>query len=292
MQLQAVATTSRELAATSARGAKVDRLSRLLAGTGSRAETAVVVSWLSGELPQRQIGVGWAGLRELPPAAAEPSLTVPRSTPRWPRSAPVRRRVAGQPPGSWSARCSAPRPTAEQRFLRGLITGELRQGALAGLMADAIARAAGDPAGDVRRAAMLSGDLARWPRDALHDGAAALAGFRCRSAGRSARCWPRPRPASARRCDKLGRRGRRVEARRHPGAGAPRRRHVSVFTRTPGRHHRPGAGGRGGRAGAAGAADWCSTARLIALDADGRPAAVPGHLGAGRPATRRRGRCR
>src|SRR5947209_15504196 len=69
--------TSAEVGGSTSRRAKTARISDLL----SRAKTdpklaVIVVSWLSGELPQRQIGVGWAALRSLPPAAAEPTLTV------------------------------------------------------------------------------------------------------------------------------------------------------------------------------------------------------------------------
>ena len=52
----------------------------------------------------------------------------------------------------------------EQRLLVGLFLGELRQGALEGVMAEAVAKAAGVPAAEVRRAAMLAGDLRRSPR--------------------------------------------------------------------------------------------------------------------------------
>ena len=67
---------------------------------------------------------------------------------------------------------------AEQRFLRQLLVGELRQGALEGVMVDAVAKAAGLPARDVRRAVMLLGDLGAVAAAALAGGAAALAGFR------------------------------------------------------------------------------------------------------------------
>ncbi|HJQ01696.1 MAG TPA: ATP-dependent DNA ligase [Jatrophihabitans sp.] len=177
MLLTDVATTSRELAATAARSAKIDRLARLLAATESRAETVIVVSWLSGELTQRQIGVGWASLRELPPPAAEPSLTVGEveailtdiGSKSGPGSQGARRALLDSLLGNATG--------TEQAFLRGVITGELRQGALAGLMADAIARAAGIEAATVRRAAMLSGDLPLVAADALHDGVGALAGY-------------------------------------------------------------------------------------------------------------------
>src|ERR1700722_16864369 len=72
-----VATTSVDVGASASRRAKIARIAELL----SRAKSdpgvvAIVVAWLSGDLPQRQIGVGWAALRSLPPAAEQPSLTV------------------------------------------------------------------------------------------------------------------------------------------------------------------------------------------------------------------------
>ena len=80
MQLLDVATASTEVGASSARLKKIARIADLLRRAGETSDptlVAVVVSWLSGELPQRQIGVGWAALRSLPDAATEPSLTVP-----------------------------------------------------------------------------------------------------------------------------------------------------------------------------------------------------------------------
>ena len=79
MQLIDVADASSEVGTTSARLAKIARIADLLRGAGADDDpklVTVVVSWLSGELPQRQIGVGWAALRSLPPAAAEASLSV------------------------------------------------------------------------------------------------------------------------------------------------------------------------------------------------------------------------
>ena len=66
MLLIDVATASAEVGASSARLAKIARIADLLARAGERGDArlvAVIVSWLSGELPQRQIGVGWAALR-------------------------------------------------------------------------------------------------------------------------------------------------------------------------------------------------------------------------------------
>ena len=66
----------------------------------------------------------------------------------------------------------------EQRLLVGLFLGELRQGALEGVMADAVAKAAGVPAADVRRAAMLAGDLPAVAEVAMREGGDGLARFR------------------------------------------------------------------------------------------------------------------
>ena len=77
MLLIDVATTSAEVGGSASRLAKIARIAELLGQAKSDpALVAIIVSWLSGELPQRQIGVGWAALRSLPPAAAQPRLTV------------------------------------------------------------------------------------------------------------------------------------------------------------------------------------------------------------------------
>ena len=90
--------------------------------------------------------------------------------------------IAG--PGSQAARRSeleglfsrATEP--ERRLLVGLFLGELRQGALEGVMADAVAKAAGVPASAIRRAAMLAGDLPGVAAGAMRDGVDGLGGFR------------------------------------------------------------------------------------------------------------------
>ena len=183
MLLIDVATASAEVGASSARLAKIARIAELLARAGGRGEArlvAVIVSWLSGDLPQRQIGVGWAALRSLPPPAQEPTLTVAAVDAAFTEIGSV----AGK--GSQARRAglvgdlftAATEP--EQTFLRRLLGGELRQGALAGVMADAVAKAAGVPAATVRRAAMLGGDLPAVAAAALTGGEAALAEFTLR----------------------------------------------------------------------------------------------------------------
>jgi DNA ligase-1 len=180
VQLVEVAAASAEVGATSARLAKIARIADLLGHAGTETDprlVAVIVSWLSGELPQRQIGVGWAALRSLPSPAAEPSLTVLGVDAAFSDIG----QVAGK--GSQARRAElvgglfAAATETEQTFLRRLLGGELRQGALVGVMADAVAKAADIPAAAVRRAAMLGGDLPSVAAAALTGGETALEHF-------------------------------------------------------------------------------------------------------------------
>jgi hypothetical protein len=75
MLLRELVDASAAVRETAARNSKIERLAELLRHTGP-AETPAAVAWLSGELTQRQIGVGWATLRDHPTPAAEPTLTV------------------------------------------------------------------------------------------------------------------------------------------------------------------------------------------------------------------------
>ena len=172
-----IAETSDAVASTPARLAKTERLAaclRLL----EPGEVAVAVAFLSGELRQRQIGVGWASLRELPEAAASPSLTVAETDAVFELvgglAGPGSQRERRQLLASLLGRATA----TEQRFLHRLLTGELRQGALDGVVAEAVARAAGVPGTEVRRALMLRGALGAVAQAALAEGVAGLRAFR------------------------------------------------------------------------------------------------------------------
>ncbi|GAA3382208.1 ATP-dependent DNA ligase [Cryptosporangium minutisporangium] len=178
MLLADIAATGRDVAAVSSRKAKVERLAACLRQL-SGDEVVPGVAWLCGELRQRQIGVGWAALRDLPDAAAdEPSLTVTAVDATFAEIGAL----AG--PGSQTARRAAlaalfARVTREeQTFLRALLVGEVRQGALAGVMADAVATATGLPLPALRRALLLRGDLRAVAETALREGADGLAEFR------------------------------------------------------------------------------------------------------------------
>jgi len=176
MRLAAVVAASEAVGATRSRLAKTAALADALRQAPDH-ELPIVVAYLAGDLPQRQIGVGWASVRDAPAPAAGSSLTVAEV------DGALGAIGAMSGAGSQSARRRAlaallSAATAdEQRFLRQLMIGELRQGALAGLMADAVAAAADVPVADVRRAAMLRGELPAVAIAARAGGAAALRAF-------------------------------------------------------------------------------------------------------------------
>jgi len=168
-----VVEASRAVTATRSRTAKTQVLAGLFARAGVD-EVAVVVSHLSGVLPQRRLGVGFRSLGSLPEPAAVSSLTVADV------DAAFDRLAGASGTGSTSTRRAelqallARATAAEQAFLRDLITGNLRQGALDGVVLAAIAKAYAVPDALVRRAAMLAGTAAEVASLAAHGGAEAL----------------------------------------------------------------------------------------------------------------------
>ena len=178
MRLAEVVSASAAVGATAARLEKIGHLSALLQRVPA-GEIAIVIPFLSGEARQGRIGIGYtllSTLRDVPPADA-PSLELADVDATFDRIASI----AGA--GSSASRAQLLRQllecatAAEQDFLIRLLFGELRQGALEGVLTDAVARAAGIPLAIVRRAAMLAGDLAPVARAALVDGEAGLAHF-------------------------------------------------------------------------------------------------------------------
>lgn len=177
MLLAELAQVSLEVAATSARSKKVALLAGLFRDAGPE-DVPVVIPYLAGRLPQGRIGVGWRSLGDPVEPAAEPTLTVTGV------DAGLTALAAVSGPGSQARRKEhlralfAAATEDEQRFLRALLTGEVRQGALDALAADALARAADAPPADVRRAVMLAGSLQDVAGVLLADGPEALAAFR------------------------------------------------------------------------------------------------------------------
>jgi ATP-dependent DNA ligase len=174
--LSEISETSRAVAATPLRRAKVELLASCLRDA-EPGEVPIAVAYLSGELPQRQVGVGWAALRERPAPAPRATLTVTEVD----AALTAVGEVSGK--GSVAARRHLlgelfARATAEEQgFLIRLLSGELRQGALDGVMADAVAAAAGAPAAEVRRAVMFRGSLGAVAAAALAEGPGALRAF-------------------------------------------------------------------------------------------------------------------
>jgi ATP-dependent DNA ligase I len=174
MLLAELTATSAAVRETSSRTAKIERLADTLRRLGPH-EVAIGVAYLSGELRQRQIGIGYRSLRGLPAPATSAALEVAEV------DAACERIGAMAGPGSQAARRNAlaalfgAATEPEQRFLGALVTGELRQGAQEGVMVEAVARAARVPRDAVRRALMLRGDLGAVAAVALAEGASGLA---------------------------------------------------------------------------------------------------------------------
>jgi DNA ligase-1 len=174
MLLADVVATSAAVGATRSRTAKTAALADALRAAAPD-EVEAVTSWLAGEARQGRIGAGWRTLGALDAAPADqPSLRVAAVD-------TALDELAGTSGAGSTARRSAllgalfgAATRDEQQFLRRLIGGELRQGALEGVMLEAVAAAAGVPAAVVRRAFMLSGRLPRTAALALSGGEAAL----------------------------------------------------------------------------------------------------------------------
>ncbi len=142
-------------------------------------EIRTATAYLSGVVPQNKLGLGWATIQgAMPESAAEtPSVEIAEVDAILGRiagtsgkgSAQARQRLLGE----LLSRLTGD----EQRFLAGLLVGELRQGALEGLVLEAVARASEIPAGQVRRACMLAGDLPGVAWAALVEGADGLSRF-------------------------------------------------------------------------------------------------------------------
>jgi DNA ligase-1 len=167
--------------ATSRKGEKAALIADALRQTRGR-ESELLALYLTGTLPQGRIGVGWRTLEPAMPSgpAVGPPLTLARVD-------EVLSGVAVETgPGSGERRLRALRALLEstdepgRRLLVELLLGEVRQGALEGVVIEAVARAAGLPAADVRRAAMYAPGLGELARAALEEGAAGLGRFSLR----------------------------------------------------------------------------------------------------------------
>jgi len=164
--------------ATTKKTEKITLLAEFLRQTQGK-ETELAALYLSGSLPQGKIGIGWriieAALVDGPPSGEPLTLLAVDQL--------LGAIAADQGSGSAERKIRELRhvferaSVIERRFLSELLVGEIRQGALEGLVGDAIAKAAGLPATEVRRAMMFSGSLGQVSRVALEEGSAGLLRF-------------------------------------------------------------------------------------------------------------------
>jgi DNA ligase-1 len=177
MLLAEVVATSQQVAATSSRSAKITLLADLLARVAP-GEVETVVAALAGEPRQGKVGVGWATVVRIDQAvspAGQSTLTVRDLD----KAVIELQATGGAGTGVFRTQILSNlmgrATTDEAFFIRRLLTGELRQGALAGVVTDAVARAASVPPVALRRAVMLAGDLPRAAAIAMAEGEAGLA---------------------------------------------------------------------------------------------------------------------
>src|SRR5437879_1060274 len=178
MLLAELLAASERVAGTRSRLAKIDALAECLRRLDA-PEIALGVAYLSGDTRQGRIGIGYAALKDAlaaPPASA-PRLTLAQVDEALARLAQIKGEGSSAERARLLAELFARATAPEQDFLARLLLGELRQGALEGIMLDAIAEAAKLPAARVRSAAMRAGGLPAVAEAALTEGEAGLARF-------------------------------------------------------------------------------------------------------------------
>ncbi|MFE5022806.1 ATP-dependent DNA ligase [Streptomyces sp. NPDC056656] len=177
MLFSRLAQVSQEVAATRARSRKIALLAELFRAA-EPDDVPIVIPYLAGRLPQGRLGIGWRVLRDPVAPAAQPRLTVQDVDAALTALGDVagagsqaeRTRLVGELMGAATE--------DEQRFLFGLLTGEVRQGALDAVALEGLAQATGAPPEEVRRAVMLTGSLQVVAQALLAEGTDALGEFR------------------------------------------------------------------------------------------------------------------
>lgn len=177
MRLAELVNVSRAIGTTSRRGQKIALLAQALRQLAP-AERSAGLHYLAGALPSR-LHVGPAVTLALAvPPAMQPTLTIADVEQAFRDVAAAQGRGAPHARRQRLTTLLARATADEQDYLRRLLTGELRQGALSGLLLEALAQATGIAPTALRRAAMLAGDVVAVGQAVLTDGAAALARFR------------------------------------------------------------------------------------------------------------------
>ena len=176
MKLHDLVATSSAVAATSGRLDKIALLADLLRGL-ERGEVTNAIGFLTGWPRQGKLGIGWAALEAATPATTPetPSLSISDVDAAFTELQAVKGKASTAQRRRLLADLMSRATAEEQRFLYALAVGEVRHGALEGVMAEAVARGAGLPAPRVRRAAMLAGDLGAVAEAVLFEGEEGLA---------------------------------------------------------------------------------------------------------------------
>ena len=166
------------MAAVRGRLEKVERLAAALSRCAPE-EVEIAVDYLTGGLPQGRIGVAWATIEQArhETSAAAATLTLAAVDAAFGRIAAARGGGSSAARSALLAELFRQATAEEQDFLTRLLLGELRQGALEGVVADAVARAAKVGSATIRRAWMMAGSLPAVARAALVEGEAGLARF-------------------------------------------------------------------------------------------------------------------
>lgn len=178
MQLAELVSASRDVASTRSRNRKIARLARFLRELEGES-IDIGTSYVAGVLPQGRIGLGWATLRDIDagPAASTPSLTLLDVHRAFDEVAKARGSGSGAKRKAILGALFARATEEERELLKRLVLGELRQGALVGVMVEAVAEASGVNPAKVRRAAMLAGSSVEVAAAALREGEAGLSRF-------------------------------------------------------------------------------------------------------------------
>src|SRR6266705_3366264 len=178
MLLAELLAASERVAGTRSRLAKIDALAECLRRLDA-SEIAQGVAYLSGDTRQGRIGIGYAPLKDALAAApaSAPRLTLAQIDEALARLAQIEGKGSAAERARLLAELFASATAREQDFLARLLLGELRQGALEGIMLDAIAKAAKLPPERVRAAAMRAGGISAVAEAALTEGESGLARF-------------------------------------------------------------------------------------------------------------------
>jgi DNA ligase 1 len=179
MQLADLVTCSEAVASTRSRKEKGVLMASLL-GQAEAAEVRIALSYLAGEPRQKRLGITWSELAQLWEPAEHATLTLTDVDALLAEIEGIAGAGSGRERLEKLGRLLVQATAAEQRFLKQLVSGELRQGALRGVVTEAVAEAAAVTLASLRHAAMLAGDLVEVSAVALGEGEVGLARFRLR----------------------------------------------------------------------------------------------------------------